>query len=170
MRWIIRTIDTINEWIGRIFCLLLVPLTCITVFEVFMRYIMKKPTIWAWDLNIIIFAVITFIGGGYTLLAKGHVTVDVFTLYMTPKKRAIVDIITSIFFFFGIGVLMFYGYEMFMMSWKVKETFPTIWAPPFYPMKFMVPLGCGLLMLQGLSELLKNVFIVIGKDYEKTGE
>lgn len=170
MRWIIRTIDTMNEWIGRIFCLLLVPLTCITVFEVFMRYIMKKPTIWAWDLNIIIFAVITFIGGGYTLLTKGHVTVDVFTLYMTPRKRAIIDIITSIFFFFGIGVLLFYGYEMFLMSWKVKETFPTIWAPPFYPMKFMVPLGCVLLLLQGLSELMKNVYIALGKDFKKTGE
>ncbi|MGC9325785.1 MAG: TRAP transporter small permease subunit [Desulfomonilia bacterium] len=158
-----------SEWIGRIFCWLLIPLVCITAWEVFMRYVMQKPTIWAWDLNIMIFGAITFLGGGYALLTKGHVTVDVFTMSMAPKKRALLDIITSVVFFFGISTLMIKGYQMFLMSWKVKEKFPTIWAPPYYPMKFLVPLGCFLLLLQGVSELLKNINIVLGKNNESTG-
>ncbi|HDP24144.1 MAG TPA: TRAP transporter small permease subunit [Deltaproteobacteria bacterium] len=169
MQWIIRAIDSINEWVGRILCWLLIPLVCITAYEVFMRYVMKQPTIWAWDLNIMIFAAITFLGGGYALLTKGHVTVDVFTLNLAPKKRAILDIVTSSVFFFGLTVLMIKGFDIFMMSYSVKETFPTIWAPPYYPMKFLLPLGCFLLLLQGISELLKNVTIVLGKNNGKTG-
>jgi len=166
MRWYIRTVDTMTEWIGNILCWLLIPLVFITAFEVFMRYVMKQPTIWAWDVNIQIFAAITFFSGGYALFTKGHVTVDVFTLRMEKRKRAILEIITSFFFFFGIIMLMIKGYEMFLMSWSVKENMPTIWAPPYYIMKFFVPLGCALLLLQGISEFFKNLYIIAGKNHE----
>lgn len=169
MRWFIRTVDGMNQWIGNIFCWLMMPLVFITALEVFMRYVVKKPTIWAWDVNIQIFAAITFLGGGYSLLEKGHVTVDVLTINMQKRNKAILDIVTSAFFFFGIGALMYGGWEMFMMSWKCKEAMPTIWAPPYYWMKLLVPLGCLLLLLQGLSDLFKNIFIFIGKE-EFTGK
>ena len=169
MRWFVRTVDGINQWIGKIFCWLMLPLVFITALEVFMRYVVKKPTIWAWDLNIQIFAAITFLGGGYALLEKGHVTVDVLTINMTKKRKALLDIITSVFFFFGIGALMYGGWEMFMMSWKSKEAMPTIWAPPYYWMKLLVPAGCLMLLLQGLSDLFKNIFILLGKE-ENSGK
>jgi len=164
MRWFIRIVDSMSEWIGKIFCWLMIPLVFITAFEVFMRYLVKRPTIWAWDLNIQIFAMITFLGGGYALLEKGHVTVDVLTLNMPPRRRAILALFTSFFFFFGIGALMIGGWEMFMMSWKANESMPTIWAPPYYWMKLLVPLGCFLLILQGISEFLKNIYILFGKN------
>ncbi len=169
MRWYIHAVDTLSEWIGRILCWLMVPLVFVTAFEVFMRYVMKHPTIWAWDVNIQIFAAITFLGGGYALLTKGHVTVDVFTIKMNKKKRALLEIITSVVFFFGMGVLMIKGWQMFLMSWKVKENMPSIWAPPYYPMKFLVPLGCFLLILQGISEFLKNLDTILRKDNEEKG-
>ncbi len=57
------------------------------------------------------------------------------------------------------------GWEMFLMSWKVKETMPTIWAPPYYWMKVLVPLVGVFLILQGLSEFFKNLLIL----FDKTG-
>ncbi|WP_028325268.1 TRAP transporter small permease subunit [Desulfatirhabdium butyrativorans] len=164
MKWYIRIVDGISEWIGKIFCWLMLPLVLITAFEVFMRYVMKQPTIWAWDLNVMIFAAITFIGGGYALLEKGHVTVDVFTIHMNRRNQAILSMITYLIFFIGIITLMVGGWEMFLMSWKVKETMPTIWAPPYYWMKLLLPLGCLLLILQGISEFLKNLYIIFDKD------
>jgi len=163
MQWYIRIVDNMNEWIGKIFCWLMLPLMFVTAFEVFMRYVVKRPTIWAWDVNIQVFAAITFLGGGYALLEKAHVTVDVFTINMGARKLAILNLITSLFFFFGIGVLMIGGWEMFKMSWKVKEAMPTIWAPPYYWMKLLVPLGALLLLLQGISEFIKNLYILFAK-------
>ena len=170
MQRYIHIVDSISEWIGRVFCWALIPLVFITAFEVFMRYIMKHPTIWAWDTNIQIFAVITLIGGGYTLLTKGHVTVDVFTINMSERKQAILAILSSFFFFFGIFVLIIKGWDIFIMSWKVKETMPTVWAPPYYPMKLLVPVGCFLLLLQGISEFLKNINTILGKNNKGKGD
>ena len=163
MRWFISAVDALNDWIGRIFCWLMVPLIFITTLEVMMRYVFKRPTIWAWDTNIQIFAAITFLSGGYALLEKAHVTVDVLTLNMGPRKKALLNILTSAIFFFGIGAVMIGGWEMFLMSWKAKETMPTIWAPPYYWMKLLVPLGCFLLVLQGGADVCKNLLVLFDK-------
>ena len=167
MQFFIRTVDKMNEWIGRAVSFLLIPLVLITAFEVVMRYIVKRPTIWSWDLNIQIFAAIVMLGGGYTLLQKGHVVIDVLVINMKPRKRAILDLTTSLFFFLGITVLILGGWDLAWMSLKVRETMPTIWAPPYYTMKMLVPVGALLVLLQGISEFLKNLIIVISKKEEK---
>jgi len=163
MRSYIRFMDSVTDWIGKIFCWLMLPLVLITVFEVFMRYVVKQPTIWAWDLNIQVFAAIIFFGGSYALLQKGHITVDVFTTNMGARKKALLSLLTSFFFFFGIVILMYLGWDMFLMSWNVKETMPTIWAPPYYWMKLMVPVGCFLLLAQGIAEFFKDILILLNK-------
>lgn len=163
MQWYVRIVDSMNERIGKIFSWLMIPLMGITALEVFMRYVVKRPTIWAWDVNIQIFAAIIFLGGGYALLEKSHVAVDVFTINMGARKLALMNLITSLFFFFGIVVLMIGGWEMFKMSWKVKEAMPTIWGPPYYWMKLLVPIGALLLLLQGISEFIKNLYILFAK-------
>jgi TRAP-type mannitol/chloroaromatic compound transport system permease small subunit len=163
MQLFIRIVDKTNEWIGKVVSLLLVPLVLITTFEVVMRYIFKRPTIWGWDLNIQIFAAIIMLGGGYTFLQGGHVHVDVLVINMEPKKRAILDLITSLFFFLGIIVLILGGWQMAWMSLKAKETMPTIWAPPYYIMKLLVPVGAFLVFIQGISELFKKFIIVFSK-------
>jgi len=167
MQLFIRIVDKMNGWIGKVVSLLIVPLVLITTFEVVMRYIFHRPTTWAWDLNIQVFAAIVMLGGGYTLLQKGHVVVDVLVMNIKPKKRAILDLITALFFFLGIIVLIVGGWEMAWMSLKVKETMPTIWAPPYYTMKLLVPVGAFLVFMQGLAEFFKKFIIVFSKKEEK---
>lgn len=161
MNFVIRTIDKINDWIGKIACLLFIPLVLITTYEVFSRYILKKPTIWSWDINIQIFAAIIMLGGGYTLLQKGHVSVDVFTTQMSPKGRAILDILTSVFFFIGVTALTVKGWEMALMSIHTNERMSTIWAPPYYYVKMLIPIGGFLVLLQGISKLLKDITLLL---------
>lgn len=170
MQAYIRFMDFLTDWIGKIFCWLMLPLVLITCIEVFMRYVVAQPTIWAWDVNIQIFAVIIFLSGGYALRHKGHITVDVLTINMSPRKTAILSLFTSIFFFFGITTLMILGWEMFLMSWKVSEKMPTIWAPPYYWMKLMIPLGCFLLLAQGVAEFFKDLLKVFSKAENSGGK
>jgi TRAP-type mannitol/chloroaromatic compound transport system permease small subunit len=160
MNYVIRVIDKTNEWVGKAVSFLLIPLVLITAYEVVMRYIVQRPTIWSWDLNIQIFAAIIMLGGGYTLLNKSHVVVDVLVTNLDTRKRAILDLITSLFFFMGMIVLLAGGWELAWLSFKARETMPTIWAPPYYPMKMLIPAGTFLVILQGISELLKNIITV----------
>ncbi|RJR18477.1 MAG: TRAP transporter small permease subunit [Desulfobacteraceae bacterium] len=163
MQKFIRIVDSINDFLGKVAAFLMVPLVLITAYEVIMRYVVKRPTIWAWDLNTQVFAAIAMLGGGYTLMQKGHVVVDVFVIKMDPRKRALLDIFTSLFFFGGVIVLLAGGWEMAWMSIKANETMPTVWAPPFYTMKLLVPVGAFFLLLQGVSEFLKNILLIFKK-------
>ena len=143
-----KVVDSITDWIGRLSSYLLIPLMLIITFEAIMRYWFRHPTIWAWDLNIQIFAGIVMLSGAYSLLKKGHVGVDVLVLNMNTRKKAILDLFTSFFFFIGLVVLLIGGTKMALMSLKVHETMPTVWGPPYYYMKMLVPLGALLVTIQ----------------------
>lgn len=162
----VRLVDGISEWAGKLASLLLIPLVLITCFEVFMRYVVAMPTIWAWDLNIQIFAAIVMLGGAEALRKGAHIVVDVVVDKAKPRTRAILDLITAPIFFFGMLVLLAGGWDQFSLSWRMREAMPTVWAPPYYTMKFMVPLGAFLLMLQGVAECWKKLEVIRGRRKE----
>lgn len=160
MRAYIRIVDAINRTAGYIAAFLLVPLMLITAYEVFMRYIVECPTIWSWDLNIQIFAAIVMLGGGDTLRRNGHVVMDVVVQNMVPKKRAVLELLTYSIFFFGVLVLLWGGWDQAVISIKAKETMPTVWAPPYYTMKALIPLGALLILLQGVAKCFRNILLI----------
>lgn len=157
----INLVERINRLVGKVIAAFIVLITFITVFEVMARYIFKRPTIWAWDLNIQLFAALVMIGGGYTLMEKGHVAIDIIWATLSPRTRAVLDVITSFFFFLGIGVILLYGWEVAWASWKSREAMPTIWGPPYYTYKACIPAGAVLLLLQGLAKLLQDLIFLI---------
>ena len=69
-------IDAINRTIGRIFAWILLPMICLTAFEVFSRYVLKSPTVWAWELIIQIWGLMLMACGGYCYWKGGLVRVD----------------------------------------------------------------------------------------------
>lgn len=153
-------VDKINGWLGKMVSYLLLAITFITFFEVVMRYVLKRPTIWAWDLNIQLFAALAMLGGGYTLLEKGHVQIDVLVTSLSPRKRAWIDILTAPFFFFGFFVLMWAGWDVGWASFVGRETMPTVWAPPYYIIKLLIPIGALLLLLQGIAKFIHDLHTI----------
>jgi len=154
---IISSISYVNEKIGSAVYLLFIPMTLIAVFEVIMRYIFNSPTIWAWDLNMQLFAPLVMLSGGYVLLHGSHVVVDVFTLQLPPRTRAILNVCTSAVFFLAIIVLMWKGTQLGIRSFMRGETIATIWGPPFWTIKMWVPIGAFFVFLQGIAKLLSDI-------------
>jgi TRAP-type mannitol/chloroaromatic compound transport system permease small subunit len=101
-------------------------------------------------------AALIMLGGGYTLLEKGHVAVDILVTSIPPRRRAILDLVTSFFFFFGFVILLWYGWDVAWTSWKAREAMPTVWAPPYYPIKMLVPIGAFLMLIQGVAKLIQD--------------
>jgi TRAP-type mannitol/chloroaromatic compound transport system permease small subunit len=160
----VRFADKLSGWTGRIFSYLLLPITFITAFEVFMRYVVKSPTIWAWDLNIQLSACVILLGGAYTFKENGHVAVDILVMNLSPKRRAAIDLITAPFFILGIGVMIWYGWQVGWTSFLAKETMPTIWAPPYWPIKLLVPIGALLMLIQGIAKIINDLHILFYKE------
>jgi TRAP-type mannitol/chloroaromatic compound transport system permease small subunit len=161
-------IDIVNEWTGRIVSWLLLPLTLIVVIEVILRYGFNRPTIWAWDTNVMLMASLVILGGGYALLHDAHVAIDILVQRLSARKRAILDLITFLFFFVAVGGLLV---ETTLVAWssvQTKEMHYSFWAPPMYPLRVVMAVGVLLLFLEGIAKFISKLLAVIGE--KKEGE
>jgi TRAP-type mannitol/chloroaromatic compound transport system permease small subunit len=154
----------LNEWTGRISAWLIIPLCLIVTYDVILRYIFNRPTVWAWDINVQLLGASVVLGGGYTLLYNGHIGVDVLVEGLSKKKRAIVESITSVFFFLGVGVLVWEGAKVAWFSVQTREIDFTYFAPPVYPLKVVIAIGFFLLFLQGIAKCIRDIIVVKSRE------
>ena len=166
----LKIIDAINETAGKILSYFLFLFFGLLLMEVFLRYLFNSPTVWANELSQMLFGAYAVVCGGYILLTGGHVNVDIIYSRLGPKKRAALDIATSVLFFLFCGMLLTYGGSLAWDSLSRFEHSQSAWNPPLYPAKLAIPLAAVLLILQGLAKLIRDVLILLGKDSVRTPE
>jgi TRAP-type mannitol/chloroaromatic compound transport system permease small subunit len=160
---IFKYIDNFNEWVGRIFSWAIIVLTLLAVLEVIERVVFNSPSIWGFEVSTQIFGLYFMIIAGYGLLYGSHVSIDVVTYYLSPKTRAIVDILAYFIFFFPFTlVCIWQGYFFAAKSWVIKETSMSVYGGPIYPIRTVIFLAFILLFLQGLSEVVKKIVFLKG--------
>ncbi len=161
-------IDRINRRVGDLVSYLVLPLMGIAMLEVTLRYVFNRPTIWAWDVNIQLLAAIVVLAGGYTLLTGRFVVVDILVSRLSTKRRAWLDVITSVVVFFVLIMLLYFGAKAAWASWLIKEHTSSNWRPPIYPLKIAFFVGIILLFLQSISVFIRNLFTVAGQPRRKS--
>lgn len=130
-------------------------------YEVMARYVFNSPTNWAHESMFLMFGMQYLLAGGFVLREGGHVRVDVLYNKMSLRAKAICDLLTSIFFFIFVITLLYTGWTFFKDAYDVGEVSFTEWAIPYWPIKFALPLGAALLLIQGISQLIKDIIVVI---------
>ncbi len=127
--------------------------------EVFKRYILNAPTAWIFDLNSMLYGTLFMLCGAYTLAQDGHVRGDFLYGNMKPRTQAAFDLVLYFLFFIpGILALIYAGYDFALESWRIGErSTVTAEGPTLYQFKAMIPLAGALIMLQGLSEIVRCV-------------
>ncbi|MFO7750843.1 MAG: TRAP transporter small permease subunit [Desulfobacteraceae bacterium] len=155
-------IDKMNEWVGKIFACLIVPLMLLIVFEVFTRRILGNPTVWTFEVITQLYAALFMMAAPLTLLLGRHVSVDILAMKLSPKKRAVMDIFTHLIFFFPFVLILFNeGFEYAKLSWELLEKKHSAgFAMPIYPLKTVIPVTAFLLFLQGLSNVIKKIIFL----------
>jgi TRAP-type mannitol/chloroaromatic compound transport system permease small subunit len=156
---LVRVIDRITEWCGKIVAWLCFPLILALVYEVTARYALHAPTDWAYDVTYMLYGTIFMLAAAFTLLKKAHIRTDLFYSNWSPKTQGMVDTIMYLFFYFpGIIFFLVAGYDYAAHSWITGEhTSLSPWRPIIYPFKAVIPVTAVLLLIQGVSELLKSV-------------
>ncbi len=156
-------IDRVNGWVGEFVCYWSAIAVFAYYYEVLARYVFNSPTNWAHESMFLMFGMQYLISGGYTYREDGHVRVDVIYLHLPVRARAVVDIVTSVFFFLFAGALLWTGWSFMMDSIRVWEVSFTEWAIQYWPVKSTMALGALLILLQGTSKLIKDIRILAGK-------
>ena len=130
-------------------------------YEVMARYVFNSPTNWAHESMFLMFGAQYLIAGGFCLRENAHVRVDVLYMHLSKRAKAIMDLITSVFFFIFMLTLLITGWIFFKDAFDVQEVSFTEWGIQYWPVKFALPLGAILLMLQGIAQLAKDIAVVV---------
>jgi len=129
-------------------------------FEVVARYVFNSPTIWVHEGMFLMFGMQYLIAGAYAAMTDAHVKVDVFYADWSPLRKAVVDILTSIFFFIFAGTLLVTGWIFAMDATRVGEVSFSEWTIAYWPFKWAIAVGAVLLILQGIAKLARDVATV----------
>ena len=150
---VIAVVDGVSTVAGWLAGWLIVPMTIGVAYEVAARYVFNAPTRWAYDLTYILYGAQFMLAASYTLLRGGHIRTDVFYERWSPRTQAIVDAVCYVFFFFpGLLFVLHAGTVEAAQAWTIGERAGRF---PMYAFKAVIPITAALLILQGLSELLK---------------
>jgi TRAP-type mannitol/chloroaromatic compound transport system permease small subunit len=162
---LIAAIDGVSTVAGWLAGWLIVPMTLAVGYEVAARYAFNAPTIWAYDLTYMLYGAQFMLAAAYTLLRDGHIRTDVFYEHWSPRTRATIDAVSYVLFFFpGMLFILYAGGVEAWHSWLIGERSDwTPWRPILYPLKAVIPLSALLLILQGLSELIKSLRVISGR-------
>jgi TRAP-type mannitol/chloroaromatic compound transport system permease small subunit len=156
----VRRIDRFTDVTGFWIAWLNVPLVLAVAYEVIARYIFNAPTIWSFDVTYMLYGTIFMLGCAYALHKGAHIRTDFYYEKWSDRTRGVVDSISYIVFFFPSIIML--GIASASEAWyaytinELSEQTP--WRPVLWPFKAVVPLTCVLLLLQGVSELIKSFY------------
>ncbi len=157
---IIKIVDLINEWAGRIASILGYALFIVVVLGVVARKVFNRPFIWNFEASYMLYAAMFLLGFGYTLRHKMHVTIDVIYAALGPKAQLFFDILGFILFLVPFAYVSLESSTIFtIQSWQILEHSQSTWAPPIYPFKTLMPIAFILLVLQAITEIIKSIYI-----------
>ncbi len=169
-RWLrlAHGIDRFSERTGRLLYWLSLAMVVIGAFNAVARYLDRYTGLGLSsnmyiELQWYLFSLLFLLGAAYTLKHNAHVRVDVLYSRLSPKGKAWVDLGGTVLFLMPFCVLMLWvSWPMVANSWAVREVSPDPGGLPRYPIKAVIPLAFVLLMIQGLSMLIKQVAILRG--------
>jgi TRAP-type mannitol/chloroaromatic compound transport system permease small subunit len=162
----ITVVDQFTAWVGKVFAWCIVIMTFATAYEVFVRYLLRDPTAWAFDVSYMMYGTLFMMAGAYTLSRGGHVRGDVLYRLWRPKVQAIIELILYIIFFFpGIIALIYAGTDYAMESWSYNNGSGevSVMSPanvPISQFKTIIPIAGALLFMQGLAQVCRCIICI----------
>jgi TRAP-type mannitol/chloroaromatic compound transport system permease small subunit len=158
MQKLLLAVDRLSTWLGQVFAWAIVLLTLMISWEVYSRYVLNSPHDWALNLQIMMYGTLFMMAGAYTLSKNGHVRGDVLYGFFRPRTQATIDLVLYIVFFLpGIVALTYAGWTYANEALAIREKTFSATPLPLYPFKFVIPFAGGLLLLQGVVEIVRCV-------------
>ena len=169
-------IDWFNQWVGVAMYWLCLAMSLVSAYNATMRwiggFIKQQLTSNSFiELQWYLFGIMFLLAASYVLKNNAHVRIDILFSRYTPRAQSWVDVIG---FFIALlpfyGFLAYAGFHFAAQSWKIFEVSPDPGGLPYYPIKAIIPLACVLLIVQGISEVIKRVAHLTGDERYAPGK
>lgn len=165
MQKLLSLIERITGNVGVIAAWLVVPLVLATAYEVLSRYLLNAPTVWAFEIGYMMMGSHFLLGAAYTLRQGSHVRVDLIYGSVSPKTRAIIDVVGYLFLILPFMLWLSWGlWDYFETAWVDMETSGhSSWNPVVWPYRLVFFVSILVLTLQIVGEIIKGVQVLTGK-------
>jgi len=165
MKQFVRAVNAYNEFIGRWFSLLILPLIFVVMYEVVLRRVFNAPTSWGFEMTVYLYGAHYMFGMAVTYLYDRHVRIDIIVLQFPQKVQLWLRVLTFVFIFLPfVGALTYASIRYAAHSWSVWEHSWSAWKPPLYPYKTVMPVTLIMLLLQGFATFIRDVYKLKGED------
>lgn len=156
-------IDALNERVGRLTYWLILVMVLVSAGNASVRYVFDRSSN-AWlEIQWYLFSAVFLLGAGYTLLHNQHVRIDVISGRLSKRARAWIDVLGTLFFLLPMAIaIMWMSWPVFVQSYQLHEESSNAGGLIVWPARLLVPVGFLLLVLQGISELIKRVAFLRG--------
>ncbi|WP_428772228.1 TRAP transporter small permease subunit [Vibrio sp.] len=155
------SVNRLVYWIG-LSASVLMPILALTVaFEVFSRYALGSPTIWAYDVSLFLFGYIAALGGALAQQNKAHINVDVIYLSVSIRLRAFFNLLSYSLAIFFLAVVLMMAFGKFEEAVEFNYRRQSEWAPSMAHFWVMLVVACGSFILQFTSDMLQDLYYVV---------
>jgi len=158
-----RLIDAFSERVGRLVYWLILIMVLVSAGNASVRYAFDKSSN-AWlEIQWYLFSAVFLLGAGYTLLHNQHVRIDVVTSHFSKRVRAWIDLLGTLLFLLPMATLiMWLSWPVFVQAYDIHEMSSNAGGLIVWPARLLVPVGFFLLIVQGVSELIKRIAFLRG--------
>ena len=159
-----RVIDAVNFRIGKVLAWLILAAVIVSAVNAVIRKLFDMSSNSWLELQWVLFGAVFLIVASWTLLDNEHIRIDIVNSMLSKRTRNWIDVIGHLFFLIPVAVILTYlGWPFFWRSFMQNEQSSNAGGLPVYPAKFLIPLAFTLLLLQGISELIKRIAIIRGE-------
>ncbi len=162
-----KVIDRLNRRVGQSVIWLILMAVLVSTFNALIRKFFNFSSNAFLELQWYLFSGVFLLSGAYTLARNGHVRIDVVSGRFGPRGQAWIDVFGLIFFLAPVCVLVLVtSWPVFVSSLESGEVSNNAGGLLLWPARLLVPVGFGLLLLQGASELIKRIAVLKGIEDE----
>ena len=158
-----RAVDWLNEHVGRLVYWFVLIMVLISAGNAAVRYSLDTSSNKWLEIQWYLFSFVFLFSAGYTLLHNQHVRIDIVTAHLPGRVKAWIDILGTLFFLLPMAIaIMWLSWPVFVDAYDSHEISTNAGGLIIWPARLMLPVGFFLLVLQGLSELIKRVAFLRG--------
>jgi len=160
---ILKGIDFICVWTGKLASFLVLILMFAVIYEVTSRYGFDRPTIWAFEIERMVGGSLFILGFAWVLTMKAHVRVDLLYQRLSPRGKAILDVVLTLLFVFPLWIfVMPHMIKWVQTSWAIHEvSSDSAWRNIIYPFKTVAPIAIFLLILALIATFIRDLRTIV---------
>ncbi len=166
-----RGIDAINTWLGKNLAWLIVLAVLVSSVNATVRKLFDESSNSWLELQWVLFSIVFLLCAPWTLICNEHIRIDIINSFWPKRVRDWVDVVGHTIFLLPLTIVMLItSIPFFLRSYNINEQSGNAGGLPQWPAKSLIMIGFALLLIQGISEIIKRIAVIRGlmpDPYEK---